>query len=64
MEMDFTNQCILIAFGLALLLLFGAMLWNIYRPESWRAEWRQVTRANAERADQQRIDKRLEQVAR
>jgi hypothetical protein len=59
--MNETYVCMLIVFGLALLLMGGAMLWNIYRPASWRDEWRQVTRANAER---QRIDERLEQVAR
>jgi hypothetical protein len=63
--MNETYVCMLIVFGLALLLMGGAMLWNIYRPaQGWRAEWRQVTRANRERRDAQRMDKRLEQVAR
>jgi uncharacterized membrane protein len=65
MEMDFTYKCILIAFGLGLVLLLAAMLWNIYRPApGWRAEWRRVTRANRERRESLAMEKRLAQVGR
>jgi uncharacterized membrane protein len=60
--MNFTYQCMLIVMGLGLLLLFGAMLWNIYRPaQGWKRELDETRQANQ---DGQRLIERLAQVGR
>jgi uncharacterized membrane protein len=62
MEMSFEYQCILIVFGIALLLMGAAMLWNIYRPApGWKRELHQTRRANQ---DGQKLNERLAQVGR